>query len=60
MSVYSLIDSTGLILNIIEWDGVSEYTAPAGLTLEPNTPGTGPGWTKINSGWVAPPAEEDA
>jgi hypothetical protein len=33
MSRYAMVDSEGLVTNICEWDGVSEWENPEGITL---------------------------
>ncbi len=38
MALYQLIDASGAVVNTIEWDGLSPYTAPAGLTAKLYTP----------------------
>jgi hypothetical protein len=32
MAQYALVDSNGIIQNIVEWDGAAAYTPPNGLT----------------------------
>ncbi|EUM11646.1 hypothetical protein HWQ18_13190 [Enterobacter ludwigii] len=33
MNFYAVIDSAGLVLNTIQWDGVSEWDCPAGMEV---------------------------
>ena len=57
---YFEINPDGYVVNIIVWDGVSEYH-PAGLELMAVTDapvGVTYGWRVINGEWLAPPAEE--
>lgn len=46
MNRYCMIDSfTNVVINIIVWDGVSEYTPPEGTYLRPATEDVLVGWT---------------
>lgn len=36
---WALIDEANTIVNVIEYDGIAEYTPPAGLTLIQNVDG---------------------
>lgn len=58
MNRYLELDSNNTVVNIIVWDGVSEY-APEGLTLLPcnEHPGVTFGWTLVDGKWVAPAAD---
>jgi hypothetical protein len=38
MSIYQLVDSSGAVVNTIEWDGTTPYTPPSGLTARIYTP----------------------
>jgi hypothetical protein len=35
MAAYALLDKNGIIANVIAWDGVSDWTPPAGMTVQP-------------------------
>ena len=56
MANYALIDSNGVVQNIVVWDGVSPWTPPDGLTavLNPETVCAGIGWTYESKAFVAP------
>ena len=58
---YALVDSDGLVVNAIVWDGETEYNAPDGLAVVavPDGVGGGPGWTYDGTDWIAPPPVED-
>ena len=58
---YALVDSDGLVVNAIVWDGETEYNAPGGLTVVavPDGVGAGPGWTYDGTNWIAPPVEDE-
>jgi hypothetical protein len=54
-------NETGRLLNIILWDGITEYSRP-GRTIIPieECPNEiGFGWTKTESGWEQPPEQEE-
>lgn len=36
MNFYAVIDSTGLVINIIQWDGLSEWDCPDGMEVIAN------------------------
>ncbi len=44
---YAVIDQNGDVVNVINYDGVTPYTPPAGTTIvkDPNTP------PKVGIGW---------
>ena len=58
---YALVDSDGLVVNAIVWDGQTDYTPADGLTVVaiPDGVRAGPGWTHDGTNWVAPPAEDE-
>jgi hypothetical protein len=60
MMRYALIDATGLVVNVVLWDGLAEWAAPDGLTLEPAPDHVGPGWRKDGGEWIAPEPIEPA
>ena len=33
MASYAVVDEAGIVVNVIEYDGISPYTPPAGTTL---------------------------
>ncbi|MEE8598286.1 MAG: hypothetical protein V3S69_01990 [Dehalococcoidales bacterium] len=53
MARYAVIDQTGLVTNVIEWDGVVDFTPPIDHTVE-LTNEAGPGWTFDGSVFAAP------
>ena len=54
MAVYAIIDGNGNITNMVNWDGVSQWAPPAGLTpVQTDTASVG--WTYANGAFVAPP-----
>lgn len=53
---YAIIDSEGLVINTIEWDGNTEWQPPAGCSVVPRKNG-GIGWSYVD-GEFAPPVAE--
>lgn len=53
MARYALVDQTGTVDNVIEWDGVAHYIPPAGLTAI-LAGSAGRGWTFANGVFTAP------
>ncbi|MDE2233857.1 MAG: hypothetical protein KGJ90_07190 [Patescibacteria group bacterium] len=52
---YAVVDQNGNVVNVIEWDGVSNYPPPAGDTLVKDPyipPRVGIGWTYQNGQFV--------
>ena len=58
---YALVNTDGLVVNAIVWDGQTEYTPADGLTVVaiPDGVGAGPGWTFDGTNWIAPPPDPD-
>jgi hypothetical protein len=57
---YLELNSKNVVVNIVVWDGVSEY-APNGVTqILPcdENPGVSYGWRLVDGEWVAPPPVE--
>ena len=52
--IYVLIDNTNTVVNVIVYDGVSEYTPPAGQTLKEAPDGTAIGYTYDGAAFHAP------
>ena len=52
---YAIIDGTGLVVNVIEWDGVTPWLPPADHIALPLIEG-GIGWT-FAAGQFSPPPE---
>lgn len=62
MSTY-LVIKDNKVINAVVWDGVSDWTAPEGTTVELAAEGVGIGWSRVAGHWVAPeppmpPAED--
>lgn len=55
--IYAVIDSTGLVVNAIEWDGATPWTPPEGHEVVLLTSG-GPGWTYADGDFIPPPKPE--
>lgn len=53
---YAIINSSGVVDNVITWDGASAYTPPAGDTIEPLTGSAGIGWSYAGGTFTAPAA----
>ena len=52
---YAIIDSTGLVINVIEWDGKPPWQPPQGCIAVKLTGGAGIGWTYANGEFTPPP-----
>lgn len=52
---YAIISSTGLVVNIIEWDGATFWQPPADHIAVVTTE-AGIGWTYVNGTFTPPPA----
>ena len=50
---YAILDSTKTVVNVIEWDGESDWTPPAEHIALPLLDG-GIGWTFVDGSFVAP------
>ena len=50
---YAIINPTGLVVNAIEWDGVTPWSPPAGRIAIPLIEG-GIGWTFADGQFIAP------
>jgi hypothetical protein len=59
MRYFHINNETHIVTNICLWDGVSEYN-PSGVYLIPadDFPEVSYGWKKTESGWEAPPEQE--
>jgi hypothetical protein len=58
---WAMIDSNNLVINIIDWDGESDWSPPQGTTIidltnYEITPSIG--WTYENGAFVPPPPPE--
>ena len=52
---YAIIDSTGLVINIIEWDGKPPWHPPDGCTAVKFAGGAAIGWTYAKGEFTPPP-----
>lgn len=56
---YAVLDTTGLIVNTVEWDGKTEWSPPKGCTAVECPPHAGIGWKRSGkSKWAQPVADE--
>ena len=55
---YALVDDDGLVINIVEWDGEADWSAPADLAPVETDASVSKGWRRVDGDWVAPQAEE--
>lgn len=51
---YAIVDSTGLVTNIIEWDGASDWAPPDGQQAVPLTNNGGISWHYTNGEFTPP------
>jgi hypothetical protein len=51
---YALVDNTGLVVNVIVWDGESDWQPPEGLTAVLITGNAGIGWSYIDGEFIPP------
>ena len=57
MNKYAILDEYGTVINVVLWDGISEFNVN-GLIEITNIPGVGIGWSYIDDIWISPPQEE--
>lgn len=55
---YAQVDKLGTVVNVVLWDGESDF--PLGEKLVPANDGQGIGWKHIDGKWIAPPPSEEA
>jgi hypothetical protein len=55
---YALVNSANLVINIIVWDGGSDWQPPVGCQAVALTGNAGIGWTYANGVFI-PPATPD-
>ena len=53
--IHAIIDATGLVINVIEWDGKPPWQPPEGCIAIKLTGGAGIGWTYANGEFTPPP-----
>ena len=51
--IYAVINSEGLVINAVEWDGSVGWQPPSDCTIQPMTEG-GIGWTYADGAFVPP------
>lgn len=59
---WAVIDSTNLVINIVDWDGESEWSPPTGTTIVDLTGveiAPSLGWTYENGIFIPPPPPEE-
>ena len=49
-----LVIKDNTVINTVVWDGVSDWTAPEGTTVELAPAHVGIGWSRVGGEWVAP------
>jgi len=54
---YAIVDSTGLVVNVVVWDGFTTWAPPAKHAAIPLIEG-GIGWTFAENQFVPPPEPE--
>lgn len=58
-SGYAVVNASGLVINVIMWDGESVWTPPEGCYPVPlGDTGAGIGWTYKDGEFIEPPAPE--
>jgi hypothetical protein len=55
---YAVIDNTGLVVNVVQWDGSTPWEPPAGHIALPLLDG-GIGWTFADGQFVPPPPKPE-
>ena len=51
---YAIINSENLVVNVIEWDGTTEWQPPDGHQIVPLTQEGGIGWSYVNQEFINP------
>ena len=51
---YLVVDESGEVVNIILWDGETQYDPGEGRTVLVQPEGVGIGWRRDGDGWTAP------
>jgi hypothetical protein len=54
------LNADGFVVNIVVWDGVSDYQPQGIAQLLPcvEHPNVSFGWQRVDGGWIAPPEPE--
>ena len=57
MNTYAIIDLTGIVINIVVWDGLPPWTPPQNCIAVaiPKDSSAGIGWTYLDGEFIAPP-----
>jgi len=53
-SRYALVDADGLVVNVVEWDGETQWSAPEDLTPVEAPDGASKSWTLTDGVWAPP------
>lgn len=59
---YLELNSNGVVVNVVIWDGVTPYTPEgvAQLLREDEHPGVGYGWRRVDDAWIAPETNDES
>lgn len=52
-----ILDASGAVSNVIEWDGTTAWTLPDGSSLGPDGGEIGQKWNGSGYVWIVPPPE---
>ena len=59
-NAFAVVDSDGIIVNMVVWDGESEWAPPAGtIAIDAGESGCAIGWTYKDGVFSAPPLTDD-
>lgn len=59
-NAFAVVDSDGIIINMVVWDGESEWAPPEGTTaIDAGESGCGIGWTYKDGVFTAPPLTDE-
>jgi len=56
---YLVLDASGTVVNVVQWDGEAPWEPGEGLTLTPSPEGVGPRWRLIEGAWMPPDPEPE-
>lgn len=54
---YAIISSSGIVINVVIWNGKPPWRPPIGTTAIPLADGAGIGWSYVNGAFIPPSAE---
>jgi hypothetical protein len=57
MSRYALVQDDRVV-NVVLWDGETDYTPNGELVALADDSPVGPGWSRVKGEWVAPPESD--